>query len=144
MFLLPRFIIRYGLTVFVLDGLESGTVVDRCALSHILEQTNELRTLSIRNTSEIEAESLSKMISMLGDLIKSVPPRLTDLDFSGIGGSAQDGDQLLKALYDSEMQIKKLDISGNPDWAQSESYFPMLCGVLSWQDNLESIDISQN
>ena len=79
---------------------------------------------------------------MLSDLINSKPPRLTDLDFCGIGGSAEESDQLLGALYDSELQVKKIDISENREWTQSENYSPMLCGVLSCQENLETINIS--
>ena len=71
------------------------------------------------------------MIAIICDLIKSEPPRLTDLDFGGIGGSAEEGDQLLEALCDAGMQIKNLDISRNPAWAQSESYLQMLCEFLS-------------
>ena len=79
---------------------------------------------------------------MVSDLIQSKPPRLTELDFGGIGGSGEQADQLLGALYDSEMQMEKFDISNNKDWTQSESYTPMLFGILSWQDNLVSINLS--
>ena len=67
-------------------------------------------------------ESLGELISMLGDLIQCQPPRLTELDFGGIGGSAEQGSQILEAIHESGTQVQKLDFSDNPNWTQSESY----------------------
>ena len=92
MYLLPRFIPRYGLAEFVLDGIQAGIIIDLGAFSHILEKTKEIKKLCIRNTKDIETESLGKLISMISDLLRSVPPKLTELDFGGIGGSAEQGD----------------------------------------------------
>ena len=70
-------------------------------LRHILEQTNELTKLSIRNTNRIDTESIGSLISIVSDLIHSRPPRLRKLNFDSIGGSAEQGEQILMALYDS-------------------------------------------
>ena len=81
---------------------------------------------------------------MISDLINSEPQKLEELDFGGVGGSAEQGSQIMEAIYDSEMQVKKLDISANPQWTESESYTQILFGILSKQDNLSSISIGQN
>ena len=91
-------------------------------MRYLLEETQELRKLGIRNMKEINAESLEELISMISDLIQSQPPNLTELDFCGIGGSHRQGNQILGAIYRTEIQIKKLDISDNPKWAQNGSY----------------------
>ena len=142
MYLIPRFLRNYGLTVFILDGIKAGIVIDAGAVRHILSQTNDLRQLSVRHTAKVESSSLGKLVAVLRDLISSKPPRLTDLDFCGVGGSAEECDQLLGALYDSELQVKKIDISENSEWTQSENYSQMLCGALACQENLETINIS--
>ena len=75
------------------------------AIRHILQETHELRKLSIRNAKEIKSESLDELITMIGDLIQSQPPRLTELDFGGIGGSTVQGNRLLEAIYETGMQV---------------------------------------
>ena len=89
--MLPQFIGDSGLTEFVLDGLKKDIVIDVGALRNILEETNELRKLSIRNANEMHPESLGELINMIIDLILSSPPKLTELDLSRIGGSAEQG-----------------------------------------------------
>ena len=42
---------------------------------------------------------------MVGDLIQSQSPRLTELDFGGIGGSAEQGNRLMEAIYEAGMQV---------------------------------------
>ena len=130
MFLLPRFIQDDGLTEFVLDGLKEGLVLDLSEMRHLFEDNSELIKLSIKNTNKIDPESLGQLITMICDLIRSKPPQLTDLDFEGIGGSAEQGHQILEALYDSELQVKHLNISQNRAWKTSQSYIPMLCSLL--------------
>ena len=76
MYLIPRFIATNGLSVFVLDDINDDIVIDLGALGHLLERTNELRSLTIRNTKFIDDESLNKLITMVSDLINSKPPRL--------------------------------------------------------------------
>ena len=61
------------------------------ALRDILHKTNELRKLSIKNVNNMHPESLRELINMIIDLILSSPPRLTELDLCGIGGSAEQG-----------------------------------------------------
>ena len=122
MYLLPRFISDSGLAEFVLDGLSKDAVIDMGAMAHILEEPHELRKLGIRNINEINAESHGELITTIRDLIQSEPTKLEELDFCAIGGSTEQGGQVLDAIHDSEMQVKKLDISENPEWTQSESY----------------------
>ena len=50
MYLIPRFIATHGLSEFVLDEINEDIVIDLGALGHLLERTNELRRLCIRNT----------------------------------------------------------------------------------------------
>ena len=75
--------------------------IDPCALRHILGQTNELKKLSIRNTESIESESIGDLIKIVSDLIMSKPPRLRELNLTSIEGSAEQGGEILMALYDS-------------------------------------------
>ena len=103
--MLSRFISAGGLFELVLDGLEDDTVIDVGAMRGILEETNELRKLSVRNVDKIKSESHGELITMIGDLIQSQPPRLTELDFGGIGGSAEQGNRLLEAIYETGMQV---------------------------------------
>ena len=74
MYLLPRFIQEDGLSEFVLDGLKKGLVLDLGEMRHLFEDKSELTKLSIRNTSEIDPESLGQLITLLCDLIRSRPP----------------------------------------------------------------------
>ena len=90
-----------GLSELVVDGVKAGMEIESGALRHILEQTNELTKLSIRNTESIDAESIDNLINIVSELIHSVPPRLRELDFVSIGGSAEQGEQILMALCDS-------------------------------------------
>ena len=99
--MLPQFIGDSGLSEFVLDGLKKDIVIDVGALRDILQETNELRKLSIRNANEIHPESLGELINMISDLIWSHPSKLTDLDFGGIGGSAEQGSQILEAINET-------------------------------------------
>ena len=89
--MLPQFIGDSGLSEFVLDELKKDIVIDVSALRDILRETDELRKLSIRNVNEMQAESFGELINMIFDLIRSSPPRLMELDFGGIGGSAEQG-----------------------------------------------------
>ena len=91
----------HGLSEFTIDGVKYGMEIDSGALRHILEQTNELRKLSIRNTESIEMESIGNMINIVSDLIMSMPPRLRELDLASIEGSAEHSEQIITALYDS-------------------------------------------
>ena len=93
------------------------------AMKHILEETDELTKLSIKNASKIDAKSFTELITLICDLIQSEPPKLEELDFGSFGGSADQGKQVLEAIYDSEIQVKKLDISTNPQWVESENCF---------------------
>ena len=103
--MLSQFISASGLFEFVLDGLKKDTVIDMGAMRGMLEETNELRKLSVRNTNEIKSESHDELITMIGDLIQSQPPRLIEIDFYGLGGSAEQGNKLLEAIYETEMQL---------------------------------------
>ena len=67
--MLSRFISASGLFEFVLDGLMNDTVIDVGAMRGILEETNELRKLGVRNAKEIKSESHNELIAMIGDLI---------------------------------------------------------------------------
>ena len=89
--MLPQFIGDSGLSEFVLDELKKDIVIDVSALRDILQKTDELRKLSIRNVNEIHPESLGELINMIIGLILSSPPRLTELDFGELGGSAEQG-----------------------------------------------------
>ena len=92
LYFFPRFINSYGLAEFVIDGVRSGIEVDSGAIRHILEQTNELTKLSLRNTENIYTESIGNLIDIVSDLIKSMPPRLRELEFARVGGSTKQGD----------------------------------------------------
>ena len=120
--MLFQYIGDHGLAEFVIDGLKKGIHVDVGAMRDILEKTSELRKLSLRNANEIKSESLGDLITMIRDLIQSQPPRLTELDFGGIGGSAEQGSNLLEAIYETGTQFKKLDICDNLMWTRSENY----------------------
>ena len=93
--MLSRFISSEGLSEFVLDGLEDDVVVDLGAMRLILAALSELRKLSIRNTNQIDAKPLGELVTLISDLIKSEPPKLEELDFSGLGGSAEQGNQIM-------------------------------------------------
>ena len=49
MYLLYRFIRDSGLSEFILDGLEKDFVIDLDAMRQVLEKTNEMTKLGIRN-----------------------------------------------------------------------------------------------
>ena len=100
-----QFINHNGLSEFVIDGLKNGIHVDVGAMRDIFEETHELRKISIRNAKEIHSESLAELLTMIGDLIQSQPPRLTELNFGGIGGSAEQCKNLLEAIYETRMQV---------------------------------------
>ena len=103
--MLSQYIGDHGLAEFVIDGLKRGIHVDVGAMRDILEETHELRKLSLRNANEIKSESLGDLITMIRDLIQSQPPRLAEIDFGGIGGSTEQGIKLLDAIYESGMQL---------------------------------------
>ena len=103
--MLSQYIGDHGLTEFVMDGLKKGIHVDVGAMRDILEETGELRKLSLRNLKKIKAKSFGELTTMVRDLIQSQPPRLTELDFCGIGGSAEQSSNLLEAIYESGMQL---------------------------------------
>ena len=103
--MLSQFIGDHGLSEFVIDGLKKDIVIDVGAMRDILEETHELRKLSLRKIKGIHPESLEELITLIGDLIQSEPPRLTELDFGGIGGSAEQGYKLLEAIYETGMQV---------------------------------------
>ena len=113
MYLLPRFIHEDGLSEFVLDGLKEGLVLDLSEMRHLFEDNSELTKLSVKNTSKIDPESLGHLITMICDLIRSKPAQLTDLNFENIGGSAEQGCQIMEALLDSELQLRTFNISKN-------------------------------
>ena len=103
--MLSQFISASGLFEFVLDGLMKDTVIDVGAMRGMLEETNELRKLSVRNANEIKSESHDELITMIRDLIQSQPPILIEIDFYGLGGSAEQGIKLLEAIYETGMQL---------------------------------------
>ena len=131
MHLIPQFISDNGLSEFVFDGLEKDIVIDFGAMRNILEKTHELRKLSIRNANEVNHESLRELIVMIGDLILFQTPKLTEIEFSGFGGSFEQGVKILEAIYQSQMQIEKLDISNNLKWTQIENFSDLLNGILA-------------
>ena len=128
--MIPQFIGVNGLLEFVLNGLQKNSAIDLSAIKFILEETHEMRKLSIKNVNQILPESLDELISISGDLIRSHLPKLIELDLGGIGGDAEQGTYLLDAIYGAEMQLKKLDVSKNPQWKESESFLELLCGIL--------------
>ena len=67
--MIPRFISDYGLSEFVLNGLEKDILIDMGAMRHILEETHELKKLRISNVDKANPESSSKLIAMVLDLI---------------------------------------------------------------------------
>ena len=69
MYLLSRFIRDSGLSEFILDGLQKDVVIDLDAMRQVLEETNEMTKLAIRNTNEVHPESLEELIAMIADLI---------------------------------------------------------------------------
>lgn len=69
---------------------------------------------------------------------------MTELEFGGLGGTTEQGEGVLDAIYETPAKIKKLDISENPTWAQGDSYAPILREFLSGQEDLESINVSYN
>ena len=71
MHMLPRFIRQNGLSEFVLDGLKKDIVIDLNAMRRMLQDTHELRRLSIRNANEVQPESRGELITIIGDLILS-------------------------------------------------------------------------
>ena len=97
----------------MLDGLKRGLVLDLSEMRHLFEDNSELTRLSVKNTNKIDPESLRQLITMVCDLIRSKPAKLTDLDFESIGGSAEQGCQIMEALLDSELQLRKFNISKN-------------------------------
>ena len=103
--MLSQYIGDHGISEFVIDGLKEGMHVDVGAMRDILEETGKLRKLSLRNVSGIKSQSFGELTTMIGDLIQSHPPRLTDLDFGGIGGSAEQGINFLEAIYETGMQV---------------------------------------
>ena len=103
--MLSQFIGDHGLSEFVIDGLKKDIVIDEGAMRDILNETHELSKLSLRYTNDIHPESLEELINLIRDLIHSEPPRLTELDFGGIGRSAEQGYKLLEAIYETRMQI---------------------------------------
>ena len=109
-----------------MDGLKKNFVLDLNAMKHFFDDNSELTKLSVKNTSKIDPESLGHLITMISDLIRSNPPQMTDLDLESIGGSAEQGRQIMEALLDSELQLRSFNISKNQDWTKCESYTPML------------------
>ena len=74
-----------------MDGLKKGSVIDLRAIRRILEETHELRKLSIKNVSGVHPESLDELISIAGERIRSHLPKLIELDLGSIGGNAEQG-----------------------------------------------------
>ena len=103
--MLSQFIRKNGLSDFIIDGLKNDIIIDVGAIRDILEETHELRKISIRNVKGIHPASLEELITMIEDLIQFQAPRLTELDFGGIGGSAEQGNKLLEAIYETGMPI---------------------------------------
>ena len=62
MYMLSRFISARGLFEFVLDGLEDDIVIDVGAIRGILEASNELRKLSVRNTNWTQSEDYLSLL----------------------------------------------------------------------------------
>ena len=100
--------------------------------------------MHFRHLEGINKDSLANVIDIIIDLIKKEPPELTDLDLCGLGGSLEQCQELLRAIYDSRMQIRRLDISENPTWAQFEEYSTLLSEFFSDQQELEDLNLSHN
>ena len=75
---------------------------------------------------KINNESIQNLAVLIFNIIRAEPPKLTEFDFCRLGGSAEQGQEILEALYDTRLQIKLLDISENPSWAEFEDYSNML------------------
>ena len=69
--MLSQFTGDNGLCEFVMDGLKKDIVIDVGAMRDILDETHELRKLSIRNAKGIHPESLEELTTMIRDLIQS-------------------------------------------------------------------------
>ena len=69
--MLSQFTGDNGLCEFVIDGLKYGMRIDVGAMRDILNETHELRKLSIRNARRIHPESLYELTTMIRDLIQS-------------------------------------------------------------------------
>ena len=100
--------------------------------------------MHFRHLEGINKDSLANVIDIIIDLIKKEPPELTDLDLCGLGGSLEQCQELLNAIYDSHMPIRRLDISENPSWAQFEDYSTLLSEFFSQQEELEDLNLSHN
>ena len=87
--LLPQFIKSSGLKVFILDGFPTNMIIDTAAILHVLQQTGELTKLCIRHMDGIKSTSLADLIDIVTSIIRVGPPRLTELDLAGIGGSKE-------------------------------------------------------
>ena len=109
--------------------------------------------LSIRNTKVMNVKALDQLISFLCELLESFNPEstcheyntgLTELDLGGLGGSTEQGEDVLGAIFQTSKTIKRLDISENPAWAQGDRYQQIFRELTSTLVNLESINVSYN
>ena len=69
MYLLSQYIRDSGLSEFILDGLQKDVVIDLDAMRQVLEETNEMTKLAIRNINKVHPQSLEELIAMVVDLI---------------------------------------------------------------------------
>ena len=69
LWLFSRFISRCSLSEFILDGLARNVVIDLDAMRQVLEETNKMTKLGIRNANKVHPESLEELIAMIVDLI---------------------------------------------------------------------------
>ena len=101
MYFLPKWIQTDGLEIFVLEGLSPEMIVDTTALGQILQKKQELKKLVFRSLDGIESDSLAKLIDLVENIIRAGPLRLKEIDLGGIGGSKEQGQQLLQALSET-------------------------------------------
>ena len=111
---LPKVISSNGLSVLILDGLPQGIVLDVAALMRVLDNSDMLTRLNLRNLNLINSDSLDNLIDMTCAIIQRDPPKLVELDFGGFGATLEQGERLLETIYESRIQLKKLDLSDNP------------------------------
>ena len=142
--LLPKYFRENGLTELLIDRLPTGIVIDDRALKHLLRLTNNLKKLSFRHLEAINKESLQNVILKIANILLAEPPNLTELDFCRLGGSDEEGLEILEAIYETDLKIKRFNISENPTWAQSPDYAGKLSIFFSKQEELEAINLSYN
>ena len=101
MYFLPKWIQTDGLEMFVLDGLSPQMIIDTTALGEILQKKQELKKLVFKSLGGIESDSLANLIDLVDCIIRARPLRLKEIDLGGIGGSKEQGQQLLQALSET-------------------------------------------